>query len=94
MANPSPHKARMAKKRKRKPGTLLDLQKLLWKALRTAEDLLDGATTLAEEGEGHEGVQLRAIHAISQASGQYAKLLEVGELEARIAALEAAQKGR
>jgi hypothetical protein len=83
----------MAKKRKRKPGTLLDLQKLLWKALRTAEDLLDGATTLAEAGEGHEGVQLRAIHAISQASGQYAKLLEVGELEARIAALEAGERG-
>jgi hypothetical protein len=91
MANPSPHKARMAKKRKRKPGTLLDLQKLLWKALRTAEDLLDGATTLEEEG--HEELQLRAIHAISQASGQYAKLLEVGKLEARIAALEAGERG-
>ena len=32
MPNPSPHKARMARKRKRKPGTLLDLQQLLWKA--------------------------------------------------------------
>jgi hypothetical protein len=34
-------------------------------------------------------VRLRAIHALSQACGQYAKLLEVGELEARLAALEA-----
>jgi len=83
----------MAKKRKRKPGTLIDLQKLLWKALRTAEDLLDDATTQAEEGEGYQGVQLRAIHAISQASGQYTKLLEIGELEERIVALEAAQRG-
>ena len=61
--------------------------------LRTAEDLLESATALDEdaEGEGHAGLQLRAIHAISQASGQYAKLLEIGQLEARIAALEAAQ---
>jgi hypothetical protein len=34
---------------------------------------------------------LRAVHAVSQASGQYIKLLEVGELEARIQALEQGQ---
>ena len=35
---------------------------------------------------------IEAIHAIAQASGQYAKLLEIGELESRVAALEAARK--
>jgi hypothetical protein len=94
MANPSPHKARMARKRKVKPGTLLDLQKLLWKALRTAEAILDRACTQADgEWERPEDLQLRAIHAIGQCAGQYSKLLEVGEFEARIAALEAAQQG-
>ncbi len=81
MANASPHQARLAKKRARKPGNLAALQRLLWRALLTAEEILDSAT--------EADMQLRAIHAISQASGQYAKLLEVGELEARLAALEA-----
>ena len=85
MANPSPYKARMARRQIRKPGDIHAVMRLLWRALKTAEDILDEA----EEPE----LTLRAIHAISQASGQYAKLLEIGELEARIAALEAEQKG-
>lgn len=111
MPNPNPHKARMAKKRTRKPGNLAALQRLLWRALLTAERILQGAerregealalaaeyeTAMAVEalmaGTAEREMQLRAIHAISQASGQYAKLLEIGELEARIAALEAAQE--
>jgi hypothetical protein len=83
--NPSPHQARLGKKRTRKPGNLAALQRLLWRALLTAEGILDAAA--------EPDMQLRAIHAISQASGQYSKLLEIGELESRIAALEAAQKG-
>ena len=78
--NPNPHAARLAKKRRR-PGNLGALQRLLWRTLLTAEEILDDA----EEPD----MQLRAIHALSQASGQYAKLLEIGELESRIAALEA-----
>jgi hypothetical protein len=38
----------------------------------------------AEEPE----LRLKAIHAVSQCAGQYAKLLEVGELEARLKVLE------
>jgi hypothetical protein len=86
MANSSPHKARMAKRQLRKPGDLRALQRMLWRALLEAQEILDGA----EEAD----MRLRAIHAISQASGQYGKLLEVGEFEARIAALEAGQKGQ
>jgi hypothetical protein len=88
MANRDPHAARAAKKRKGKPGNLLEVQKLLWKALRTAEGLLDTATEAQLDL-----LQLRCIHAISQSAGQYIKLLEIGELESRIAALEAVQKG-
>jgi hypothetical protein len=81
MPNASPHKARLARKRARKPGNLLALQRLLWRALLVAETIL---TTAAEEDR-----QLRAIHAISQASGHYLKVIEVGELEARLAVIEA-----
>jgi hypothetical protein len=81
--NANPYRARQAQKRRAKPGNLAGLQRLLWRALKTAEAILDEAA--------EPDMQLRAVHAISQASGQYAKLLEIGELEARIAALEAAQ---
>jgi uncharacterized small protein (DUF1192 family) len=81
MPNPSPHKARLAKKRRRKPGDLAAVTRVLWHAIVTAEDILNEA----DEAD----MQLRCVHALSQAAGQYAKLLEVGEYESRIAALEA-----
>ena len=34
------------------------------------------------------------LHALTQAAGAYAKLLEVGEIEARLAEIEAALAGR
>ena len=81
MPNPSPHHARIARKRRRKPGDLAAVTRVLWQAIVVAEDLLHDA----EEAD----MQLRCVHALSQAAGQYAKLLEVGELESRLAALEA-----
>jgi hypothetical protein len=81
MANSNPWPGRQAKKRLRKPGNLIDLQRKLWRALCEAESVLDGA----EDAE----LKLKAVHAVSQGAGQYAKLLEVGELEARVQALEA-----
>ena len=86
MANRSPHAARLAKRRAHKPGNLQDLLKVLWTAIHDAEHLLYAAEDA--------GLRLRCIHAISQASGQYARLLETGELEARLTALEAAQGER
>ena len=80
MANSNPHQGRLARKRRRKPGDLQAVQRLLWTALLEAESvLLD-----AEDSDQ----RLRAVHAVSQASGQYVKLLEVGEFEARLAELE------
>jgi hypothetical protein len=72
VANSSPHAARLAKKRRRKPGKLPDLLRVVWQALIEAEAVL----TLAS-GTDHE-LTLKAVHAIIQAGSSYAKLLEVG----------------
>ena len=85
-----PLKARQAKKRHarlRKSGTIADMQRELWRAILCAKDILlepstDPATTL------------KAVHAITSASTAYAKLIEVGELEARLTELEKAQAAR
>ncbi|MVN85170.1 hypothetical protein GO986_00085 [Deinococcus sp. HMF7620] len=81
-----PTKARQAKRMKRrgKPGTLEDARALLWRALTRAGELLE------EDDPAHA---LRAVHAVSQGAAAYARIVEVGELEARIAALEAGQTG-
>ena len=79
MAGP-PHKARLGKKLRSKPGNLAEVQVILWYALKRSQYCLDVATD--------PDVILRAGHAVSQIAGQYAKLLEVGELEARLQALE------
>ncbi len=84
--NPDPLKARMAKKRKGRTGDLPALRRKLWVALLHAEDVLENAT----EPE----LRLKSIHAFSQTAGQYAKLLEIGELEARLALLEERVQGR
>jgi len=89
--NPNPTQARQAKRRKRrgKPGSIEDARALLWRALERAGELLE-AETVKEDGsmapDNHTA--LRAIHAISQGAAAYARIVEVGELEARIAALE------
>ncbi|UWX64282.1 hypothetical protein [Deinococcus rubellus] len=55
------------------------------KALSTAEALLEDADKL---------IKLKAIHALSQTSAALLKVLEVGEMEARVADLEAAELER
>ena len=82
MSNPNPTEARKAKRQKRReaPGTLEDARALLWKALQRAAELLSTE-------DPH--LSLKAVHAVSQCAGSYAKVIEVGELEARLAALEA-----
>jgi hypothetical protein len=84
--NASPHKARLGKRLRHKPGNVTDLQRMLWYALRLAQGVLDNAT--------EEDQILRAVHAISQCAGQYARLVEVGEFEARLKAIEDAQVRR
>jgi hypothetical protein len=86
VANPNPWPARLAKRRAHKPGTMSDVLKVLWTAIKDAEYLLYSA----EDPE----FRLRCVHALSQAAGQYAKLIEVGEFEARLTVVEDAQARR
>ena len=85
MANPNPYAARQARRRAHKPLNLADVLKVLTTAIREAERLL-------YEADDPE-LTLRCVHALSQAAGQYVKLLEVGEYEARLASIEATLKG-
>jgi hypothetical protein len=50
------------------------------------------AQEILEDAEEPE-LKLQAIHAISQSSMSYVKLIESGEYEARLTALEQAQRG-
>ena len=83
MSNPNPTEARQAKRQKRRgqPGTLEDARALLWKALQRAGTILENED---------DALSLKAIHAVSQGAAAYARIIEVGELEARLAALEGA----
>lgn len=95
--NSNPTKARQAKQRKRrgKVGSLADVQALLWAALMRAGDLLE-AETISEDGQSlpDDATALKAVHAISQGAASYARLVTAGELEERLAALEATGEGQ
>ena len=87
MPNPNPHKARRAKKAKRNLtlGTVQDLTKVLWSAITKLETHLG---TVMEKDETDTGELCKLTHALSQSASTYLKALEVGELEARVQALE------
>lgn len=86
VANPNPYRARAAKRRAHKPLNLTDVLKILTSAIREAERVL-------YEADDPEMI-LRCCHALAQATGQYSKLLEIGEFEGRLQALEAAVQRR
>jgi hypothetical protein len=71
--------ARLGKKAKSKPGNLQDVLGIVWKALETVQAALEDTDVL---------IRLKASHAVFQGAQAYSKLYEVGELEARLAALE------
>lgn len=79
MPNPSPYKARLAR-RSRKAGDIERLRVKLWHAIERAETFLE---------HGDPATVFRAVNAIAQATAPYLKAVEVGELEERLAALEA-----
>ena len=81
--NTKPHKARQARKRRRirKIGTLTDARRKLWQAITSAEEVL-------LDDQSDAVMVLKATHAITSASTAYARLVETGELEARISELE------
>lgn len=91
MANPSPDalKARrqVRAKRRPKPGTVKQLTSVLWRAITHLETHLD---TTATTGEVDTAELCKLTHALSQSAATYLKALEVGELEARLEALEKA----
>jgi hypothetical protein len=65
--------------RRGKPGSLGDLQRELWGALRAASALLDHETP---------ELRLRAVHATAQAAAVYRAALADSELDQRLSALE------
>jgi hypothetical protein len=80
--NPNPYQARIASKRKRRArnGSLATAQRVLWNAILRVEEALETAS-------GTEMV-VKCTHALSQSLASYGKLIEIGELEARLKALE------
>lgn len=90
LANPDPTKAREAKARKRlettDPGDFLRLKGKLWALLDKIEETLAGTSRITPEN-------VRIVYAFTQVAATFAKIHEIGELEERVAALEAASKG-
>jgi hypothetical protein len=87
MANskPDPVKARLGKREKSKPPNIQSAAEVVWKALQTAQKILENEDST---------MKLKACHAVFQGAQAFAKLYEVGELEARMVALEAKTGGK
>jgi hypothetical protein len=79
MANKNPWQARLKRHAKRTPGSIDELRRQAWGVLMIA--LEDVAT---EDPEARR----KAILAFWQGAGVYKGLVEVGELEQRLATLE------
>lgn len=69
----------------RKPGSLDDVKKVLWQSIVIAKECLLNS-------HDDDVAALKAAHCISQCSGQYAKLLELSDLEERMVTIEEAIK--
>lgn len=65
--------------RRRKPGDLAALKRVLWRALTEAEALLESGDAM---------MKLKTVHALATAAGSYVKVIEAHDLEKRIEALE------
>lgn len=68
-------------KKRYKPGDAYKLRQRLWRAVDSAERLLYADGISFDE-------QIRAVHALVQAAGAYAKILETTELQEQIDALK------
>ena len=92
MANPDPTIAREAKARKRlettDPGDFKRLKGKLWALMEKIEEALADSDKITPEN-------VRVVYAFTQVAATFAKIHEIGELEERVAALEAASaRGR
>jgi len=75
----------MARKRRRKPLDLAQLQAILSRAIVEVEALLDTRPPSNE-------LILKSAHALSQLAGSYTRLAETADLSKRLEALEAAMQ--
>jgi len=76
----NPYRARMEKRAKRTPGDLQALRKRLWAVvLSSYDDIVN---------EVDPAVRVKHYYAFTAIVQSYAKLLEIGEHEARLSALE------
>lgn len=86
MANSNPSKAREAKAHKRlettDPGDFQRLKGKLWALLDKIEQTLATTGKITPEN-------VRVVYAFTQVAATFAKIHEIGELEERVAALEA-----
>jgi hypothetical protein len=73
----------MVRKRRRKPGDLIQLRAVLWQTIIEVEALLDTRPPSND-------LVLRSAHALAQLAGSYTRLVETVDLEQRIQALEQA----
>src|SRR5262245_30263015 len=80
------HLARLAKRQRAKPLELFEVLQILSGAIRKAEQILLDADD--------RDFALRCCHALSQACGQYSRLMAEGELEARLKVIEEALRGK
>ena len=78
--NRNPVAARLAQRRRRKPGDLPKLKRALWETIRDLEEVLETATTSEET--------CRAAHAMAACGNAYTKLVQIGEYEARLSLIE------
>ncbi len=89
MANPSPYKAREAKARRRlesnDPGDFQRLKRKLWSLLDKIDETLAATGSITPEN-------VRVVYAFTQVAATFAKIHEIGELEARVASLESANR--
>ena len=81
------------RKRRRKPGDLAALRRVLWSVIVEVEALME-APLGDDDGEAdsraHHALVLKGAHALAQLSGAYTRVVEGGDLEARLVALEQA----
>lgn len=83
-ANPTAARAAKKAKRTRTLGDLTAMRRKLWQAVTTAEEAM-----LRAADAGDTAATLRGVHALSQASTAFIKIVEAGEIEPRLAELEA-----
>ena len=67
------------RKRRRKPGDIAGLQRTLWAALLTVEDLL---------ADDDPALRIRAAHSLATLAGVYLRALEQADITDRITRLE------